>query len=524
MGTTGRLSRTGCTCQRGSTSAALACPTANGTCHLADSGRETPVYFAPVCLRQQCFTDRHGCVLGQNPKDPRSEQRLARRREWRRLAALKKARRWTDGGNHVSAPLELLPLDPERIPPLGPLADAGVRSPAAFYARQIPYAFVPPPSRHPLAGRRPPVALVRFPETFSFIDDPERALRAIEETLTACAQSPSGRVVLDQSRCRQVDYGAGSVLCALVIDAMRYGIRVSGRYPSDPSAWEIVASTGLPQELGVAGPPLPHFLPFGLRKGIRGMRAAAPSDRDRLATEFVEHLDECLSRYHVELDPDGKHHLSQLFTEAIGNAEDHGGQREWWIGGYLRQPPGNAPGDLNISVFNFGNTICQTLNKLPEGSLLRDRLSGLVERHRGDGSYGRTYSPEETWMLGAMQEGVSRVNDQADRLGHRGTGTFHMAETFQTLSRPADATYRPMMVVVSGRSRVVFDGRHRMVETDTGFGEVRPVIAFNDDNDLRLRPNPRNVHRLERVFPGTIISLRVYLDGDHLQSLASVQP
>ena len=63
-----------------------------------------------------------------------------------------------------------------------------------------------------------------------------------------------------------------------------------------------------------------------------------------------------------------------------------------------------------------------------------------------------------------------------------------------------------------------------MVDTPTENGETRPIIAFNETNDLRLPPDPRNVHRLERVFPGTLISLRVYLDAVHLDRLAHTSP
>lgn len=459
---------------------------------------------------------------------------MARRREWRRRALLRKKkakkradRDWADTarGDGVSQPLRLLPTDPDRIPPLGVLAGGDARGPAAYYARQVPYAFTTPPSRHPLARRRRPSFVVRAPEVFSFIDRPEEALAFIERTLVAFARSPERRVSINQDRCRQIDYGAASVLCALALDARRFGIQLSGTYPVDPAAREIVESTGLPKLLGLVDEPPAHIRSFELRCGRRGRHAVgAASDRNRVTTEFVEHLDGCLGEYGVELSDDGKHYLGLLFGEAIGNAEDHGGRPEWWVGGYLRRPPGSAVGDLNVAVFNFGNTIAQTVAQLPPASMLGVRLRRLIAHQRESGLYHRSYSPDETWTLGAIQEGVSRVNDQIDRIGHRGTGTFHMADTFHKLSRPPGDGYEPKMVIVSGRSRIVFDGRHQMIDTPTDYGESRAIVAFNDANDLKEPPNPRNVHRLERVFPGTAISLRVYLDAAHLHRLASPQP
>ena len=352
--------------------------------------------------------------MGQNPNDPESERRIARRRERRRQAALRKARGrrrrdgWGgDGAPGVSVPLGLLELDPDRIPPLGPLGEVGAVGPTAYYARKVPYAFVSAASDHPLARRKPRVYTVRFPEVFSFIDAPEDALRLIERAVVAFARSPTRRVSIDQARCRQIDYGAASVLCALALDAeRRYGVRLTGTYPRDARAREIVEATGLPKLLGLVEDTPAHFLSFELQCGRRGRRgASAASDRDRIATAFVEHLDECLQAYAVELSPDGKHYVSQLFTEAIGNAEDHGGRQEWWVGGYLRRPPGSAVGDLNVTIFNLGNTVYQTLAQLPPSSTLGVRLRGIVKRHRDAGAYGPAYSEEETWTLGAIQEG-----------------------------------------------------------------------------------------------------------------------
>ena len=46
------------------------------------------------------------------------------------------------------------------------------------------------------------------------------------------------------------------------------------------------------------------------------------------------------------------------------------------------------------------------------------------------------------------------------------------------------------------------------------------MVAFNDANSLAERPNPIYVKHLRRSFPGTIISLRFFLDKENLYEIS----
>jgi hypothetical protein len=146
--------------------------------------------------------------------------------------------------------------------------------------------------------------------------------------------------------------------------------------------------------------------------------------------------------------------------------------------------------------------------------LRKAQIGALAHEHKTKGffailtKYVDIYLPiwqeESLWTLYALQEGVSRFRNTVGHID-RGNGTVKMIEFFSEL-----ASGRPQMALISGRTHILFDGKYRIspIEVD---GEIRKVIAFNNNNDLRERPDPDYVRTLRNHFPGTLISLRFQL-------------
>jgi hypothetical protein len=74
------------------------------------------------------------------------------------------------------------------------------------------------------------------------------------------------------------------------------------------------------------------------------------------------------------------------------------------------------------------------------------------------------------------------------------------------------------MVVVSGSTCILFDDDYEMTdETES----LSSVITFNDEDKLSLPPDKDKVKQLTNYFPGTIMSLKFYLDRDYLKQETS---
>ena len=318
-----------------------------------------------------------------------------------------------------------------------------------------------------------------------------------------------------------MDYGAEAVAIALVLAAEAgLGVRFEGQIPNDEEQAVIAAATGLPSQLGYPTLEIPAFSKFDLHRGrLNRETAHKSSERDRTSDQFARYIDACLKRYGFGLTLEGVGAVLGLLGEVIGNAENHSGRDEWWIGGYLRQTRDDY-GDCHVTIFNFGETIYQTMQKLPSESMLRGHIEDLARRHVKRGLFGTAFREEELWTLYAIQGGASRFQESAIELDtDRGQGLADMVTFFQQLGETNEAEAEPVMCLISGHTYIRFDRAYPMQEEMTEAGELRRIIAFNAENNLHSPPDARNVKRLKSFFPGTAISLRFYLDQSHLRQL-----
>lgn len=363
---------------------------------------------------------------------------------------------------------------------------------------------------------------VRFPSRFSLIVNPTESLQVLEKLVGAAARAETEEIFLDQSECVLIDHGAECVATALALDARRRRrVNFMGRFPANEELRETVWATGLPKRLGVETPrPLAAFLSFPLARGRRGRdRPGESTASERLTSGLVEYFDRCLGEFDRALSADAQEALSGIAGEVMVNAEEHGGTREWWVAAYMRRPSKRRYGDCHIAIFNFGIPLAKSLQKLPEDALLRRQIETLADRHRGKGLFGPTWDADDLWTLYALQEGVSRFNP-GDVLGDRGQGTVRLIEFFEEFGQSPAVKDGPHMAVLSGNTHIFFDGTYQMDYVDVGGGERRRVIAFNQENDLDLPPDSKYVTRLKHTFPGTVITMRFYLDPKHLRRVA----
>lgn len=368
----------------------------------------------------------------------------------------------------------------------------------------------------PEPGRSAADRCVRLPATFSFIDDPEAALGALG-TFLRCARDGARTIAVDQQACEQLDLCAGSVLNVLALEAhQRLRTRFMGAWPRTLEPLEIVVATGLPRLLGVPLPELPRFSTFDLLHGGATARRSKlrTSRKEQATTDLVRYVQRWFLEHGYAFSGDGMHRLGKLVGEVLANAEDHSGRGEWWAAGYLRRPTDGAVGDCHLTIFSFGDTLAESLQSLPANSGLRQDIEALVIEHTRRGLFERErWTEEALWTLYALQDGVTRHYEQR---GSRGVGTADMIEEFQFLGQTHAGTLAPRMCVMSGHTHILFDGRYHLRAEQTVENQERRVIAFNDTNTLSKRPDPTAVRTLRQFFPGTLISLRFYLDRDYL--------
>jgi hypothetical protein len=376
------------------------------------------------------------------------------------------------------------------------------------------------------------------PGIFSLIANPEQSLGALT-LLRRTLELPTLRSInFDHTECQLLDLCASVVQDVLIMKGRLQssfrrsgGLQVTGNLPDDkPQVKMMLFSAGIMRHLGLTSP---EDIPSDLRERLRFSElrsgSASPphltSDSELAASELADFFDECLKIEQHQLKPALKSNLIQLITEVLDNAEQHGRADKTWytIGYYNRHENPEEGGECHIVLFNFGDSIFESLNRDDTSPELKRQIADLAAEHERKGYFTATvnqmglewvplWEEESLWTLYALQEGVSRFTNQPDGID-RGNGTVKVIEFFTEL-----ASGLPQMALLSGKTHILFDGKYRLNDIPIG-SETRKVIAFNASNDLKERPDEKYVRTLSHKFPGTLLSLRFHLRRTDLSQI-----
>jgi len=362
-----------------------------------------------------------------------------------------------------------------------------------------------------------PVYEIEMPQVFSFIDSPNETMSALWDFVDVC-RSGVTQLRVDQSKSTSIDLCAAAMLNVIAVEAqLRARVSFRGRYPTDHASKEIVVATGLPSALQLPRPELTNFKCFELRKG-GSPRASLlrTTKKEKVAGELTDYVAGILADRGFSLSPEGKSYLGKLVGEVLGNAEDHAHGHDWWACAYMRQSAEKEYGDCHLTLFNFGPSIAQTISTIGDESA-RDQLLNVARMHnRSD----QRISVEDSLTVLALQDTVTRHQGES-ATQRRGFGTADMIEAFQQLGGTDDPGAQPEMCLVSGRTHIKFDSRYILRRKDANQGDQHRIIAFNTANDLKHPPDAAVVTQLTETFPGTLLSMRFYVDASYLQKLGS---
>jgi len=368
------------------------------------------------------------------------------------------------------------------------------------------------------------VAAIQIPKLFSLIENPDESLSRLTILRRCLAVDSIQEIILEYSHCEKLDLCASVVQDVLALRGVRQArfrgkkLSFSGRYTGRPEIDLMLVSSGILKHFKH---PVSENIPKEIMERLRfsDLRIGTPSppkltsQTELAATALAEFFDDCLRSENHSLKPIWKSNLIQLITEVLDNAEEHaGGQRLWHtIGYYNKHIDAEEGGECHIVLFNFGKTIYESLDSPDTSEELKKQIRELANEHKRRGYFaiigenlgiiGNIWREESLWTLYALQEGVSRFRNRPGGID-RGNGTVKMIEFFTDL-----ASGNPQMALLSGRTHILFDGKYK-ISTINVDGESRKIIAFNESNDLRERPDPKYVRGLRNHFPGTLVSLR----------------
>ena len=223
---------------------------------------------------------------------------------------------------------------------------------------------------------------------------------------------------------------------------------------------------------------------------------------DIVGTKVVKYFDDCLKTKGVGLDDDGLRIMGEMVGEVIDNCKRHSGKNgEWFTLGHYKN--NEDCGECHLVFFNFGDTIYESLKNSAESYIIKT-LENMSSRHNLN--WSSKWTKENLWTLYALQDGVSRC--KKDESADNGSGTIKLIESFNSIGQTKE-NKNPKMSITSGSTNILFDGTYTLKE-DANLG--KKIIAFNINNNLGEKPDPEYVKSLKSFFPGTVISMRFFLD------------
>lgn len=376
------------------------------------------------------------------------------------------------------------------------------RSRAELNARGTPSKLVTMPN---VKGRYLPL---RAPKTFSFIENPNTTIEFIN-TMIGEILAGTRALYIDQRRQERIDLCAGAVLNAIAEEARTLvGTRFAGRYPQTPESLEMVVAAGLPALFHVHDIHLPNVKTFEVRRGERKEADGTTSSRvEHISHSLMSYVEACFARHNRSLAGSDVDRLGKIIGEVMANASEYG-NGQWWTSGYMRTRPDGQVGECHLAFFNFGPSMAESIRTLRNGEL-RTEIEELVSTHRTRSFFGlaESWTEDALWTLYALQEFVTCHHGTDGNV--RGLGTAEIFSAFQALCSSDDDSIAPKMCLVSGHVHFLFDGRYPMAEDADG----RRILALNAANDLRQPPDKGVVTILQKPFPGTLLSLRFFLDS-----------
>lgn len=378
--------------------------------------------------------------------------------------------------------------------------------------------------------------IIPIPESFSILDNADESFRTFRKIISALFVENSRSVVLDYKNCMHVDLGTQVLLDIILRDFLHFAIRtksiykgrlnifperIGGENIDNEAIQKLLFSVGSPAILSINEQEFNDIVKYRLcihdsskKKDL--MMKVAQKELD--TTQMVDYVVECLKRMNKRLTSEKLNDLCTVIGEILINAEEHSSTQYRFSIGYFKEEiqADNHFGIFRLVILNFGQTIYQKF-KTPDcpNKEIVSRMKELSDIYTKKLFFlpGR-FEEETLWTLYALQEGVTSVSTQKYK---RGNGSIRFIESFFNIKGSQNVDNISRMSILSGKARIVFDGKYNIVEKKNCFGDVFSVMSFNQSGSLEDKPDSKYVYSSRHYFPGTMICAKILLNDDDVK-------
>ena len=355
--------------------------------------------------------------------------------------------------------------------------------------------------------RQSTTAKIIIPKIFSFTDNPDPTIDILKEIVDAGTNPSIRKIYIDHSNCEDIGLEASTIMDIILIEIENYkatlknqkSFQLSGKLPTNGPVRNLLEVSGILEHLNFK---MPHREKFELLKLIESGGSGLVSE------QVIEYIDKCLNSQNQSLNKYGSQCLGQIVGEVIGNCQLHGGHLQKWytIGHYC-----TTEKICHLAIFNFGNTIYESLRN--PGSNTMIKFFKFMSRKHNSFFSPEIWNEESLWTLLALQDGISRNRNKSNP--DRGSGTITLLESFRKIRKSHNEN--STLSITSGHINIYIDDKAKIEEKKAGNkNKTRKIVALNEKNDIFLPPNPENVRILRNFFPGTVITMKFFIEPNYI--------
>ena len=347
---------------------------------------------------------------------------------------------------------------------------------------------------------------IELPEVFSITKNPKETLKIIYEITSLFFVEKDLKISILCEHTKDMDLSALILLDIVIVKGRKYlnnlGFKceITGNFPADDNVKELFIFSGLPKHLDLLkgiSPQVEILDPFD-----------TINDTNLETHRIIEYYDNCLKRNGYQLNDKGKIYFNKLINEIVDNARIHNGYKDkFYCGGFYSHNIKKG----QLSIISFGNTMYESLNSDSTSDNIKKKIKEYINDQKN--FFDFSYNEEMSWTVFALQYKISRLN--SIEMPDRGTGTIQFLEAFMEMGQTIKME-KPMMVLVSGNTHILFDGTYTLKEEIIN-GETVKIIAFNKNNNLKDKPDKDYVKDLNVKFPGVIINIEFFVDPAYLE-------
>ena len=254
---------------------------------------------------------------------------------------------------------------------------------------------------------------------------------------------------------------------------------------------------------------------MGYYKGEGTQKHYLENKKTIYSNKVIVYLNECFSELGYEFTDTYKNKLNGIIGEVLGNAEDHSNEGTWFISGNFSEEKiddinEDFVSELNLTILNFGESFYEGFyNKRKENHIHYNLVNENVKSLLLIDSKSKL-KEEQLFTLWMMSDGITRLKFQEPS---RGTGTMNFINSFGDLAGYVNVKkgFKPNLSIFTGSTQLICDSEYKPFLKDG----VK-CLSLNSENDLKKLPNESHLKKLNIHFPGTLLSIKIYLNKNHL--------